>query len=234
MPSKSRTSLRKWIRNRENWTTILIPILIVAILVVAGRLIDLHSYLEIVQALVWTFGPWAPVAFGAIYVGAMLLFLPGTPFTVAAALAFGSLWGYVTMLAATTAAAAAGFFVARYVAKETVEKRLSELEGFEKIKGWVEKNHWLAITVVRTMPIFPFAVNNYALGLTDIPFRTYLIASELVFIPMTGVLVFGAEAIYDVTVRGRFSWALVGASAGTGLVVLVLALVGRRVFSPKH
>lgn len=234
MASGNTLSFKDWIRDKGNWKTVLIPILIIAILIVAGRLIDLHSYLEMVQALVWTFGPWAPAAFGAIYVGAMLLFLPGTPFTVAAALVFGPLWGYVTMLAATTAAAAAGFFVARYVAKETVEKRLSELEEFEKIKGWVAKNRLLAITVVRTMPFFPFAVNNYALGLTDIPFRTYLIASELVFIPMTGVLIFGAQAVYNATVRGLFSWGLVGATAGTGLVVLVLALVGRRAFFSKH
>lgn len=233
MPPEEKITFKEWIRNRKNWKAVLVPILVVAAVFVAGRLIDLNEYLETTQKWVWKLGPWGPVAFGAVYVGAMLLLLPGTPFTIVAALLFGSLWGYVTMLTATTAAAAAGFFIARYLAKEKVEKQLSRLEGFEKIKEWVEENHWLAIPVIRIMPMFPFSINNYALGLTDISFRVYLITSVIVFVPMTGVLVFGARALYAAMVRGEISWGLMAGTVGAGLVVSVLGIVGKRKFAPK-
>jgi uncharacterized membrane protein YdjX (TVP38/TMEM64 family) len=94
----------------------------------------------------------------------------------------------------------------------------------------VEENHWLAIPFVRIMPFFPFAINNYALGLTRIRFWSFLLVSEIVFIPMTAVLVFGASALYSAMVRGEISWWLILGSIGAGLVVLLLGMAGKRRF----
>lgn len=224
-------NLQTWLGNKKNWKIIIIPALIIIAFFIAGRLFDVQKYLGTIQDWVWKLGPWGPLFFGALYVGGVLLLLPGTPFTIIAALLFGTLWGYVTMLSATTVAATIAFFIARYMAKEKIEKRLAGLDAFQEIKDWVEKNHWLAISFIRIMPVFPFALNNYALGLTDISFGAYILVSELVFIPMTAVLVLGAQAIYIAMIRGEISWGMMAGSIGAGLVVLVIGMAGKKTFA---
>ncbi len=174
-------------------------------------------------------GPWGAVCYAVLYIVAMMLLLPGTPFTIGAAILFGSLWGFVTMLSATTAAAMFAFLFSRYLAREKIEKQLDGQETIESLKGWVEKNYWLAIPFVRIMPLFPFAVNNYALGLTKIGFWKYLLSSLVVFIPMTAVLVLGANALYGALVRGEISWNLTIGTVIAGVIILSLGAVGKRV-----
>ena len=225
---ESLSETKKWLKNKENWKKLIIPAILILGLYIAGRLVDLHQYLQTAQNWVWGLGPWGPFAFGVVYVIAMLLPLPGTPFTLIAALIFGTLWGYVTMLAATTTAAVIGFLIARYFAKGFVQERLRGQAGFDQVTRWVEQNLWLAIPFVRIMPIFPFALNNYALGLTNIPFWVFLLASEIIFIPMTAVLVLGASALYTAMIQGEVSWDLILGSLGTGIIVLVLGLYGKK------
>ncbi|MDW7772080.1 MAG: TVP38/TMEM64 family protein [Desulfobulbaceae bacterium] len=227
---KEKSAWRAWLRNKKNWQVIIIPALVIIAVFIAGRLIDLHTYLETAQEWIWKLGPWGPVVFAAIYVAATLLLLPGTPFTVVAALLFGPLWGFVTMLAGTVITAVIGFFIARYLARDKVEKRLAGLDAFNELNRWIKKNKWLALSFIRIMPIFPFAINNYALGLTSISFASYILISVIVFIPMTAVLIFGAQAIYAAMVRGEISWGLLAGSTAAGMVVLSLGMIGKKTF----
>jgi uncharacterized membrane protein YdjX (TVP38/TMEM64 family) len=223
-------AFKSWFANRKNWNKVVLPLAIILAIFVAGQFIDIHRYLQVVQGWIWGLGIWGPVIYGAIYVGAMLMMLPGTPFTITAALLFGTLWGFVTMLLATTLAAVIAFLMARYAARAHIEERFQDQEHFQKAKRWVEKNQWLAIPFVRIMPFFPFAMNNYALGLTRIGFGSFLFFSEVVFAPMTAALVFAASALYEATVRGEISWWLILGSMGAGVVVLGFGLAGKKVF----
>lgn len=162
--------IKKWVTDKNNWKRLFVPLLILGILFTAARMIELDDYLQIVQKWVWQFGPWGAVVFVGIYVAATLFLFPGMPFTIMAAFLFGSLWGFVVMTAATTLAAVIGFMVARYLARDALERWLRAFESFEKLTDLVEQNSWLAIPFVRIMPIFPFSLNNYALGLTHLPF----------------------------------------------------------------
>ncbi len=226
--------LRSWFTNWTNWKRIVIPLLLIAGLFILGRVVDVDKYLQIVQEWAWKLGPWGPVAYVGIYVLAMLLLLPGTPFTILAAFLFGALWGYVTMVAATTVAAVTAFFIARYLAREAVEKRFAGTETFELLKEMVEQNLWFAIPFIRLMPVFPFAINNYALGLTHVSFWSYIIASEIIFLPMNAVLVLGAGTLYRAMVKGEVSWILLGLTSGAGLLVLIFGYVGKKIFGKSE
>lgn len=221
--------LRAWLGEGKKY--IILAFLLITALFILGRLIDIDRYLQIAQKWVWSLGPWGAFAYIGIYIAATLFLLPGTPFTLLAAFLFGSLRGYLVMVAATTLASVAGFLIARYLAKEAVERRLSGMENFSKLKAMLEKNHWIAIPFVRLMPIFPFSINNYALGLTQIPFWSYLFFSELVLLPMNAVLIFGAGALYNATVKGEISWVLIGITTGAAFVVLALGYLAKRVFA---
>ena len=230
MVGKKTNRIRKWLGGKDGGQKLLIPLAMIVTLFILGRLIEVEKYLQILQKWLWTLGPWAPMAFIGIYVAAMLLFLPGTPFTIAAAFLFGTRRGYFIMVAASTIAAVIGFLVARYVARKTIEERYSDIPNFLRLRKMVEKNHRIAILFVRVMPFFPFAINNYALGLTRISFWSYLFYSELVFLPMNAALVFGAYAIYRVMAIGETPWLLISISSAGGFLILGVGFLGRRVF----
>ena len=230
MISELKSNMTNWLRDQKKWKRIIVPFFVLAAIFVVTRNIDLGSYLQDVQKWILEFGTWGPIAYILLYVVAMLLFLPGTPFTILAAFLFGSLWGFVTMVAATTLSAAVGFLIARYAAKETLLRRMPNEDFVAYLTGLVEQNHRIAIPFIRLMPVFPFSVNNYALGLTRISFWSYILFSELVFIPMNAVLVLGANAFYGILVGGEVSWWLMGLTAAAGLLVLGLGFAGKKVF----
>jgi len=107
-------------------------------------------------------GPWAPLPFVAL---------------------FGPVWGSVWNLAGATLGATLAFLIARYVASDWVAHRSrGRLKGL--IDG-VEAEGWRFIAFVRLVPVFPFNLLNYALGLTRIRLSHYVLASLIAMIPGT-------------------------------------------------
>ena len=215
----------------KQYTKILIPLILIAALFVLGRVLDLNQYLNRMQEWIWQFGSWGPIVFVVIYVAATLFLLPGTPFTLLAAFLFGNLWGFLTMMAATITAATLAFLMARYLARDIAARQFNQVRTINRIKRLIEDNHWFAIPFIRLMPIFPFAINNYALGLTNISFIRYLLLSLVVFIPMNAAIVFGANSLYAVLTGGEVSWYIMGGATAAALLILGLGLAGKRLFA---
>ncbi len=215
----------------KRYTKILIPLILIAALFVLGRVLDLNQYLNRIQGWIWQFGSWGPIVFVAIYVGATLFLLPGTPFTLLAAFLFGNLWGFLTMMAATISAATLAFLMARYLARDIAARQLNQVRTINRFKRLIEDNHWFAIPFIRLMPIFPFAINNYALGLTNISFIRYFLLSLIVFIPMNAAIVFGANSLYAVLTGGEVSWLILGGATAAAFLILGLGFAGKRFFA---
>lgn len=223
--------LRAWLTDKRNWRQIMIPLALIAVLFIIGRLVDLDKYLLLVQEEVRSFGPWGSLVYIGIYVAATLLLLPSIPFTILAAFLFTTLRAYLTVVGATTLAATSAFLIARYLARDVVEKRFARTDAFIKVKRLVEDNRWFAIPFLRLVPLMPFGVNDYALGLTRVPFWVYFVASEIVFLPMNGVFIFGATTLYRVVVKGQASWVLMAATGAAALLVLLFGYLGKRYLS---
>ncbi len=217
-----------WLGRGRNWLRVVLPLVAVAALVTAGRMLDVEAYMSTAREWVQGFGPWGPAVYVLLYVGATLLFLPGTPFTVLAALLFGTLGGFLVMMLATTLSAAIAFLIARYAAKSIVEEHLGHTDTFRRLRTLVEQDRRYVIPTIRFLPIFPYSFNNYALGLTNISFRSYMIWSEAVFVIMNAVLVLAANALYRALVLGESSWWLIAGSTAAGVLVLVLGRWARR------
>lgn len=217
-----------WLGRGHNWLRVVLPLAVIAVLVVIGRMIDVEQYMATARDWVHGFGPWGPAVYVLLYVGATLLFLPGTPFTVLAALLFGTWGGFLVMMVATTLSAAAGFLIARYAAKSMVESYLGHTDTFRRLRSLVEEDRSYVIPTIRFLPIFPYSFNNYALGLTNISFRSYMMWSEAVFVVMNAVLVLAANALYRALVLGETSWWLIAGSTVAGILVLVLGRWARR------
>lgn len=162
-------------------------------------------------------GIWAPVVYMLAYTLAPALMLPGLPLSVAGGILFGPFWGVVYTIFGATAGAGMAFLIARYVSAGFLETRLNR-PAWQRLYKGVEKNGWKVVVVTRLVPLFPFNLLNYALGLTPIRFSHYMAATFLGMLPACIALVVFSSAIPDL-LRGNLSTALI-------LGVALLALTG--------
>jgi uncharacterized membrane protein YdjX (TVP38/TMEM64 family)/rhodanese-related sulfurtransferase len=128
-----------------------------------------------------TLGLWAPIGYVVLYALATVAFAPGVVFALAGGALFGLLWGSLWNLTGATLGATLAFLVARYVAGDWTTRKAGGL--LKRLKDGVEAEGWRFVAFVRLVPLFPFNLSNYVLGLTRIPLRDYVIASLVCMAP---------------------------------------------------
>lgn len=133
------------------------------------------------QAWVEAAGAAGPLLFMALYAVATVLFLPGAVITLVGGALFGPLWGTLWNLTGATAGAALEFLIARYVGADWVARRAGP--RLQRLTDGVASEGWRFVAFVRLVPLFPFNLLNYALGLTRISFLTYLLATWVFMLP---------------------------------------------------
>jgi uncharacterized membrane protein YdjX (TVP38/TMEM64 family)/rhodanese-related sulfurtransferase len=126
-------------------------------------------------------GPWAPIAHVLLFAMATVAFVPGVVFSLAGGALFGPLWGTLWNLSGATLGAALAFLIARYIAADWVSRKAGGL--LKRLIDGVDAEGWRFVAFVRLVPLFPFNLSNYALGLTRIPLRDYAIATFLCMAP---------------------------------------------------
>ena len=150
-----------------------------------------------IQAFVAGLGRWGPVVFMLLYAIGPAFLVPGLPFDLVAGILFGPVWGTVYSLTGATAGATVAFLAARTVGRDWTEEKLSG--PLRKIKDGVDQGGWEFVAFVRLVPVIPFNLLNYALGLTRIGLVPYVLASFVFMAPATVVYVYagwaGGEAI---------------------------------------
>jgi uncharacterized membrane protein YdjX (TVP38/TMEM64 family) len=123
----------------------------------------------------------APMAFIAGYAVATVFFLPGLVFTLAGGALFGPIYGTLYNLTGATLGATLAFLTARYLARDWVEQRARG--RLQQLVTGVEREGWRFVAFVRLVPLFPFNLLNYALGLTRIRLSHYIITSFIFMAP---------------------------------------------------
>lgn len=123
----------------------------------------------------------APLVFIACYAVATVFFLPGLLFTLAGGALFGPVFGTLYNLTGATIGATFAFLAARYLASDWARQRAGN--RLRQLVEGVEKEGWRFVAFVRLVPLFPFNLLNYALGLTKIRVPTYVITSFIFMAP---------------------------------------------------
>lgn len=176
----------------------LVKIVSIAGVLAAGYLILKHYGItdsvrleNVLKIKTWVdgFGAIAPLIYIGLYLISTVFFLPGTPVTVLAGIAFGPVWGVFYASIASIISVSFAFLIARYAARGLVESWVTNNTQFRKIDAQVEQQGWRILMFTRLVPLFPFNLQNYAYGLTSIRFSTYLLVSAIFMLPGTAVLV---------------------------------------------
>lgn len=179
-------------------------------------------------------GATAAVVYVTVYVVATLALLPGSLLTAAAGFAFGPVWGTLVVSPTSVLAASLAFLLGRTVAREWVLKRLPKWPLCAAIDQAIGEQGFKIVLLLRLSPVLPFGLLSYALGLTRVRLRDYVLGSFLGMLPATILYVYvgslGANA-GDLLNGGRAAAGVVSQSlhwAGLAATALVVVLVVRR------
>lgn len=171
-------------------------------------------------------GWWAPVAFIVLWIGASVFFLPGLVLTIAGGLIFGAAWGTLWTTVGANLGAVAAFLIGRYAARGKVEAMVRQNPALRRIDDGVRGQGWRMLMVTRLVPIFPFNVQNYVYGLTDIPLRTYVLVTLPCMLPATIAYNFAAGSVRTGDL-GKTLWYLAVAAVFFALLSLIPGWVRR-------
>lgn len=150
---------------------------------------------EKMKTFIEGFGPFGPLVYMVSYCLVTITGISALPLTILSGLIFGPILGILYTAIGASAGLSLAFLIARYVARDAIEKKFGNLEVFKSIQNGVERDGWFILATTRLLPIFPFGIQNYVYGLTSINFLLYSVLSTVFILPGTSVYVLLAGAI---------------------------------------
>ena len=172
-------------------------------------------------------GPTGGVVYALFYIAGTALFFPGLPLTLGAGFLYGAVIGTLVVSPASVAGASLAFLIARYFARGWVTRRLKKYPQAAAIDRAIEKNGFKAVVLLRLQPVLPFNILNYALGLTSIRLRDYMLASWIGMFPATVLYVYLGSVMNDISdlLRGRPNSGMAGRFLLWGGLAAIVVLV---------
>ena len=117
------------------------------------------------------------------------------------------------------------FLAARYLLRDKIQPLLNRRPKYRKLDKVVADDGWQVVVLMRLSPIVPFNLQNYALGVTAIPFMQYLTATLIGIAP--GIAIYVYFGIFGKGLGNGpsfFDWVLfgLGVLATIALAILVI------------
>lgn len=198
--------------------------------------LDLGQYLTLaalkanrdtLQTYTNTHGVATVLIFVAVYCVQTALSLPGaTILTLTGGFLFGTVLGTLYVNVAATSGATLAFLAARYLFRDTVERRFGA--KIESIQHGFARNPVSYLLTLRLIPLFPFFLVNLASGLTRIRLSSYVAATAIGILPGSAVYANAGRQLGAIdSVRDVASPGVVEAFVLLGLLALVPVLYQR-------
>ncbi len=172
------------------------------------------------------------VLFALLYAFACVALLPVAVLTLGAGAVFGVWLGFALVWIGATIGACASFLIGRHWVRGWVEKKIAHRPLFSAIDAAVGVEGWRIVILTRLAPVFPFAIQNYAYGITSVKFREYALASFFGMAPGTFLFVYigaaaaeAAKAGLSGSTRTPVEWAFY--AVGLAATVAAVTMVGR-------
>jgi uncharacterized membrane protein YdjX (TVP38/TMEM64 family) len=207
---------------------------IAAALAVALLLLPLRDWAVWVVERVHNLGAVGVAVYVIVYILAAILMFPGSLLTLGAGFLYGPMWGTLLVSPTSVAAATIAFLLGRTVAREWIKRRIVANPRFSAVDEAVGKNGFKVVFLLRLSPIFPFTLLNYALGLTRVRLRDFVLASLFGMLPGTFLYVYLGSSVANLAAlaSGKATgtgglWQHLRFWGGLAATVLVVVLVTR-------
>ena len=151
------------------------------------------------------------VVYAATYIVATVLVLPASLLTLGAGFAYGPLAGTLLVSPVSVTAATIAFLLGRTVARGWIAARVLRDPRFAAVDAAIEREGLKIVILLRLSPVLPFGLLNYALGLTRVRLRDYVLGSFVGMLPATFLYVYLGSLV---TTAASLSSS--AGSAGTG------------------
>lgn len=205
----------------QAWMKLLLVVLFFAGIFLILRYLNIdfsRITLEAFKDKINSLGVWGPVVYIIFYLLRPLILFPASLLSASAGVVWG-LKGFMYLLIAAYISSVAEFLIARYFARQAVEKlikgKISSLD--EKIA----KHGFLTVLLVRLIPNVAWDIQNLALGITKVKFRDYFLATLIGIMPGSFALVyFGASVINVLTSPKNFWMIIVAVLIFAGVYIL--------------
>jgi len=181
-------------------------------------------------------GPWGPAVFVALYVAAAITLAPAFFLTVAAGAIFGVWKGSVIVFIGASLGASAVYGLAAPLARSRWLARVSRDPRVSSVRSAVAGEGVWVMFLLRLSPIVPYNLLNYALALSGVRYRDFVIAL-VGMIPAIVMYAYYGKVVGDVAVlaagvappRGAAYYALlVVGLVATALATTLIARAARR------
>ena len=161
------------------------------------------------------FGPAAPLVFIVVSASLTCALFPGPILAASSGLLFGTALGFPVSVAAATLGASCAFLIARRIGLGAVEQVAGP--RVQRIRTWIGRRGFVSVLYARIIPGMPFAVVNYAAGLTPLRLPVFAAATALGAAP---------RAFAYTALGGSFGNWKSPETIVAAVVLVVMALVG--------
>lgn len=180
----------------------------------------LISFVEWIDSL----GPVAPIIFVLAYIGITVAFLPASIVTLGAGFVFGVVQGSILVFVGAMLGATAAFLVGRFVARDWIAKKVEGKKFFNALDDAIGEEGLKLVFLIRLSPAFPFNLLNYALGLTKVSIKDYVLGTTGI-IPGTIMYVYLGSLVSDAAMLGAEGGAKSQQEIIIGWVIRILIFV---------
>jgi uncharacterized membrane protein YdjX (TVP38/TMEM64 family) len=154
-------------------------------LVLAYTLLPLDVWMKAIALELRELGWLGVPVYAATFVVWCLFGLPAALFSIGAGVTWGVLGGAMVAVPSATLTATTAFIVGRYLFRGRFRDWLMHRPRLMAIDRAVTRRGPLLVLLLRFSPVFPFPILNYALGLTHIPLKGFVVATLLGMVPIT-------------------------------------------------
>ncbi len=171
-------------------------LLVGAVILVRESNLGTFFQTEKLKALVVSFDMYAPLLYIGFYAVASVLFIPGSPITLAGGALFGPLYGTLYTIIGATLGATGGFILSRFIGGTFFSQKTGDVTS--KLQSYNEKikeHGFVTVLFLRFVPLFPFNGLNFGLGLTKVSFKDYFFGTFFGIIPGTFAYVYFGDSL---------------------------------------
>ena len=207
---------------KSKYIKLAIFILAVIIIVIVNHYYKLHERIHNFDDFKYMIGDNIVKA-SVIYiivtaVGSSVLALPGITFALFSGILFGPVLGIILCSLSSTLAAVISFLISRFFLKDAVKPIVEKNKYLNKLlfeDG--NKNAMLLLMITRLLPLFPYNIQNFAYGITDVSFIKYSLYTFLFMLP--GISLFTIASVGIVSQNNKYLYFLIS------LAILIFVVI---------
>jgi uncharacterized membrane protein YdjX (TVP38/TMEM64 family) len=200
---------------RPAWGRLALAVVAIAALTALWRYTPLAHIVTAENTIAWAkqFGgqPWAPWAVMLAYTPACFVMFPRPLITLAAVVAFGPWLGFFYALFGIVGSSLVTYYVGKRMRRDTVRR----LAGprLDRMVDVLKKHGLLAMTLLRLVPIAPFAVEGIVAGAVRLKLWHLAAGTAIGMLPGTLVTTVFGDQLETALSGGDIDWWLVGGCA---------------------